>query len=164
MVTPHHSHDNGYVSLAIEHLSDLPEQIKVDEKVLFRKGEFHISLMALKHLVPLINTGTNNVTEDDIVQDFVEYQANNDLSHFRPANTFRYVTRGERETVVAMVDVPNIEGLFEYIRTKYRVSIPTQPTHITLYTLQPEAAIGILSNNELEANSTPINVPEIKLG
>lgn len=163
MITPHHSHDNGYISLVISDLADLPEQINVDGKTLLRKGEFHISLMALKNLLPLINAVNADVTELDLVQDFLDYHSNFQLAEYAPTNEFRYVIRDERETVVGMVEVPHINGLFEQLRAKYGVDIPTQPTHITLYTLQPEAGIGILSQDEIEKDSKPISLPDIRL-
>lgn len=163
MITPYHSHNYGYVFLVIKDLADLPTKIEIDGKTLFKKDEFHVSLMALNHLVPLINAGTNNVTEDDLVQDFIDYQSNTDLSQFQPTNIFRYAKRDIRETVIAMVNVPNIEGLFKKLRIKYVVDIPTQPTHITLYSLQPDASIGILSKSELERDSKQIELPKIKI-
>lgn len=162
MITPYHSNDYGYIFLIVKHLADLPAQIEVDGKTLFKKNELHVSLMALKHLVPLINIGTNNVSEDDLIKDFLKYQSTSDLSHFQPTNIFRYAKRDERESVVAMVDVPNLEGLFEMLRIKYGVDIPTQPTHITLYTLQPEIGIGILSQSELGRDSKQIDLPNLK--
>lgn len=163
MITPYHNHDNGYVSLVLKDIGELPSEITVNEKTLLRKGEFHVSLMAIKNLLPLINAVDTNVTEDDLVRDFLEYQSSVELSDYTPTNEFRYVIRGERETVVGMVDVPNIEGLFEQLRGKYGVNLPTQPTHITLYTLQPEVGIGILSQDELAKDSKQINLPDLKL-
>lgn len=163
MITPHHSHENGYISLRITDFVELPIEITVDQKTLFRKGEFHVSLMALKKLLPLINTVNDDITETDLVQDFLDYQSTVALSDFTLTNELRYVVRGERETIVSMVKVPNIDGLFDVLRAKYGVDIPTQPTHITLYTLQPEIGIGILSQDELERDSKLITLPDVRL-
>ena len=163
MITPYHNHDNGYVSLVIKDFVDLPETITVRRKTLFRKSEFHVSLLALKNILPLMNTVDAKVNEDDLVQDFLDYQKDVELSEYSLTSQLRYVARGERETVVVMVDVPNLGGLFEKLRKKYKVDLPIQPTHITLYTLQPEAGIGILSNNELERDSNPILIPQLHL-
>lgn len=163
MITPYHNHDNVYISLVIKDFVALPDEVIVGQKTLYRKSEFHISLMALKNLLPLINTVNADVNEADLVQDFLEYQSGIELSAYTLTNELRYVKRDERETVIAIVDVPNIDGLFERLREKYNVDVPTQPTHITLYTLQPEAGIGILSQEELERDSSPIELPEIHL-
>jgi hypothetical protein len=163
MITQHHYHNYGYIALVVEHFMNLPAQIEIDGKILFKKDELHISLMALKYLVPLVNIGANNASEDDLVRDFLEYQSTTDLSQFQPSNIFRYVKRDKRETIIVMVDVPNLEWLFDMLRIKYGVNIPTQPTHITIYTLQPEAGIGILSQSELERDSKQVVLPELKL-
>lgn len=161
MITSHHNHGTGYIVLDVPYPPELPEQITVYGQTLFRKSELHVSLMALKHLVPLINAANHTVSEEDLVQDFLNYQAEHDLSTFHSTHTYRYVTRKERKTVVGMVDVPNIDGLFDSLQRKYATAIPTQPTHVTLYTLQPEMGIGILSQEELAADSVAIDIPEL---
>lgn len=163
MITPFHNHDGGYISLILKELDNLPEQVQVEGKVLTRKNEFHISLMAIKNLLPLINAVDKNVTENDLVQDFLEYQKEAILSEYSLTSELRYVTRNERETIVCMVKVPGIENLFEVLRAKYGVNLPTQPTHITIYTLQPNVGIGILSNDELNSDSKVVDLPELHI-
>jgi hypothetical protein len=164
MITSYHSYDYGYIFLLVKHFVGLPVQIKIDGKTLFKKDEYHVSLMDLEHLVSFIKVGTDtdSVSEDDLVNDFLDYQSTTDLSQFQPTNIFRYVKRDGVETVITMVDMPNLEGLFEKIRVKYGVDIPTQPTHITLYTLHPEVSIGILSQSELERYSEQVYLPDLK--
>ena len=163
MITPYHNHNNGYISLIIRDLVVSPNEITVGQKTLYRKSEFHVSLLALKNLLPLINAVDASVSEDDLVQDFLGYQRNFELSEYGLTSQLRYVMRAERETVVVMVDVPNLDGLFKELREKYRLNLPTQPTHVTLYTLQPEKGIGILSSGELERDSKPIEIPGLRL-
>ena len=156
MITKHHNHDAGYISLVSVHLGDLPKTIHVNGLTLLKKGELHVSLMALKHLVPLLG-----VSEDKLVRDFLEFQKDHALTNFELTHQFRFVQRGEKASVIVMVHVPEIEGLFAFFRAKYPHDIPTQPTHITLYTLQPEAGIGIFSKEELERDSKLVSLPEV---
>ena len=118
--------------------------------------------MALKYLVPLINQNGGAVTEDQLAQDFLNYQRTIDLTHFQPTGDFRHVKREERETIVAMVAMPGLAELFARLSAKYGVQLPVQPAHITLYALQPDAGIGLFSQAELERDSTPISLPELK--
>ena len=60
-----------------------------------------------------------------------------------------------------MVSLENIDELFDFLRSKHGVDFPTQPTHITMYTLQPEAGIGILSQAELARDSVTVDVPTL---
>ena len=57
-----------------------------------------------------------------------------------------------------MTSLPGLEKFFAELQEKYGVKLPLQPTHITLYTLQPEAGIGILSPHELERDSEVVDV------
>lgn len=162
MITPYHNHDTGYISLILKDPIELPSEIAIDEKVFTRKSEFHVSLMALKNILPLITFVHPAVTEADLVHDFLDYQYNVELSEYIPTTELRHVVRDERETIVGMVEVPGIVGLFDQLRAKYGVAIPTQPTHITLYTLQPEVGIGITSGDQLASDSTVIDLPGLK--
>ena len=161
MITPYHNHDNDYISLILNDFVDLPNEVTVNGKNLRRKSEFHVSLMALKHILPFINADDVGVTENNLVQDFLDYQRSALLTEFILTGELRYVQRDERKTIVAMVSAPKIEDLFEQLREKYEAKIPTQPTHITLYTLQPEAGIGLFSQKELTRDSKEIFLPEL---
>lgn len=161
MITPYHSHNAGYVSLLVENLHGLPEQIEVDGKTMSKKSEFHVSLMALKHFAPMLNPNDVVAAEEQLVRDFLDFQKTTDLSQFQPSNTFRLAKREARETVVMMVEVPHIEELFDFLRKKHGIDFPIQPTHITLYTLQPEVGIGILSQEELDKETVPIDLPAL---
>ncbi|MFZ1812485.1 MAG: hypothetical protein WAU02_03145 [Candidatus Saccharimonadales bacterium] len=156
MVTQRHNRDDGYIALVDIVLQELPETIHVGALALTKKSEFHVSLMALKHLMPLLG-----VSEDELVHDFLEFQKDHPLIDFALTSEFRLVRRHERASVIVMVDMPEIEKLFVFLRAKYRRDIPTQPTHITLYTLQPETGIGIFSNEALQRDSQRIDVPEL---
>jgi hypothetical protein len=45
---------------------------------------------------------------------------------------------------------------------KFQKELPAQVAHITLYTLQPNAGIGILSVEELQRDSEIVEVPELQ--
>ena len=54
MITDKHNHDNGYISLINVNLRNVPEKIETDGYKLLKKGEFHVSIMALKNLAPML--------------------------------------------------------------------------------------------------------------
>lgn len=157
MITPHHNHDAGYISLCNLSLDNLPDTIEIEGYTLLKKGEFHASLMAVKHLVPLLHTD-----EAALEQLFLTFQQNHTLTNIELTNELRLVRRDKKVSVIIMVTMPEITELFETLRCRYRHrDIPTQPTHITLYTLQPEAGIGIFSDQELEKDSVAVSLPEL---
>lgn len=163
MITEHHTHGRGYIILPIGMDEfQLPPSIEAEGLTLILKEEVHISLVSLKSILPVIRETNGEVEESHLVQDFLDFQQKEELSKYRLLNELRFVEREERRTVVVMAEVVGLEELFGHYRAKYGVDIPTQPAHATLYTLQPEVAIGINSRAELETISRPVEVPEIK--
>lgn len=62
-----------------------------------------------------------------------------------------------------MAKVDGIEALFDKLREIYpSAGIPTQQTHITLYTLPGGKGIGLISKEEMDAVSHIVQVPEIQ--
>jgi len=161
MITKRHNYDNGYISLVNIEFENAPDKITVNGNELLKKIEFHISIMAIKNLAPLLDPDNVEQASELLKQDFLDFAITNDLMNFALTGEYRLVTRDERVTVVAMVDLKSVEGLFQYLRQKHNIDFPTQPTHIALYTLQPEAGIGILSQEQLETDSILVEVPEL---
>lgn len=161
MITDHHSYGGGYISLRNFNLQNVPEKINIDGYELLKKSEFHVSIMAVKNLAPMLDGEGLEQASEQLKQAFLEFVNVHDLADFHLTSEYRLVKRDERVTVVAMVELENITELFDYLRSKYSVDFPTQPTHITLYTLQPEAGIGKLSQDELAKNSSVVDVPAL---
>lgn len=161
MITDKHDYDSGYISLVNIQLGNAPDKVLVNNSELLKKGEFHISIMAIKNLAPLLNSENIEQASEQLKQDFLDFVETQNLSNFTLTNEHRLVTRDGRITVVAMANLQDVDELFDYLRKKHDVDFPTQPTHITLYTLQPEAGIGILSQQELERDSVVVTIPEL---
>lgn len=140
-----------------------PDKITVNGNELFKKSEFHISIMAIKSLAPLLDPDNVERASELLKQDFLDFASTNDLTSSILTGEYRLVTRDERVTVVAMVDLKGVEELFQYLRQKHNIDFPIQPTHITLYTLRPEAGIGILSQEQFETDSIAVKIPELAL-
>jgi hypothetical protein len=161
MITKRHNYDHGYISLVEIQLGNMPEQIVVEGNSLFRKEEFHVSIMAIKNLAPLLNSTNSEEAAERLKDSFLEFEKTHNLTKFNLTGQFRLVKRDERITVVAMVELEGVEELFAFLREKHGVEFPTQPTHITIYTLQPEAGIGILSEDEMKRDSITVELPEL---
>ena len=105
MITDKHNHDNGYISLINVNLRNVPEKIETDGYKLLKKGEFHVSIMALKNLAPMLNPENPEHASERLKQDFLEFVKNHKLADFRLTGEYRLVKRDERVTVVAMVEL-----------------------------------------------------------
>jgi hypothetical protein len=158
MISEHHNYDNGYIGLVNIELDNLAKTIEVDEYELLIKSEFHVSLLCTKNIAPLIDDTNVDIIESELVEFFLDFIKTTPLDTYSATNEFRLVKNNDRVTLVGMVIVPGIEGLFTELSKKYGVSLPIQPTHITVYTLQPEKGIGILSKEQLDEESLVVNV------
>jgi len=159
MISNNHNYDSGYVGLVNVALTNLPDKVRVKEYELLLKSEFHVSLICAKRIAPMVDESGATEIEAEIVAFFLDFIKSTPLANFSVRNVYRLVKRDERVTLVGMVDVPGIEKLFAALEEKYDTKFPLQPTHITLYTLQPDAGIGILSREQLEEDSEIVQVP-----
>ncbi len=145
---------DGYIYLPLE-INNIPKEIKINEYNLSLKSSFHCSLVCVKRILP--------EQEAEIIKYFCEFVSNNELSFLNFKNEFRLVKRDDRVSVVVMCEISNIEKFFQELGEKYNTKIEIQPTHVTIYTLQPDKGIGILDNTELQNISSLVEVPsEVK--
>lgn len=162
-LTPPYSYDpkSGYISLHMPVTAGLPKTIKVKGHKLLLKSEFHISLIKARYAAELIDANRQVEIEQEIVDAFEKFVAKQPLTEFHPNGEFRFVQTDERKTVIGMCDVPHLQDFFAELRATYKTDIPDQPTHITMYTLQPERGIGLLSAAQLQQNTAIVELPEL---
>lgn len=161
MITERHNHDDGYIALVDIELANMPDSVTVSGMTLLKKDEFHVSIIALKHLAPLINPEQPDIAEKELVRDFIEFQKEHELADFALSGDHYLVKRDDRVTIVSMVQLDGVNELYDTLRQKYQLEFPTQPTHITTYTLQPNKGIGLFSRAELEASATRLHPKEL---
>ncbi len=162
-LTQPYSYDNGYISLHMPVTPGLPPTIEVKGYKLLLKSEFHISLIKARFVAELVNPNRQDQIEQEIVAAFEKFIATQPLTEFHPTGVFRLAQVDVRKTVVGMCEVPHLQDFFDQLRATYKVDIPDQPTHITMYTLQPEKGIGLLSPAQLEQDSQVVEIPEINI-
>lgn len=141
--------------------SGLPEKINIEGYELSLKTSFHVSLVCIGKIIK-----KNNLSIPDfinkVIADFCEStkRASIDLAQLR--DEFRFVSQNERRTIVVMCDISNLDKFFDSINQKYGLKLEYPPTHITLYTLQPDVGIFLTDTNDLNKLTKKIEVP-IKL-
>lgn len=162
MISDRHNFDNGYIGLVNLNLRGLPDSVDVAGCRLQKKSEFHITLMCAKRVADLIDSTRKQELQTELVERFLRYIEKAPLVEFTLTNDFYFVERDERKTLVIMTKVPGLKRFFEELRAEYGVDIPDQPTHITLYTLQEDAGIGIFSEKELGRDGAAVEVSELK--
>lgn len=148
----------GYTDIQ---LSGLPESINVKGDWLARKEEFHITTISVKIIAELIDPTNTDKIVAQIVKDFKDFLVRNKPDKFKLTKQFRFVQNGEEKTVVVLCELLGVPEFFDELRKKYNKPLPTQPFHITLYTLNSRYGIGILSQEVLNEISVPVDIPEL---
>lgn len=146
----------GYIMLPVE-VTNLPPIIEVEGATLTRKSSFHVSLVSVKEI--LARTG-DILNEEIIVKNFCDFVATHEVSLAGYTDEFRYAKDGERESVVVMCNLSNLEPLFNYLNQVLQLNLEVPPAHVTLYTLQPDIGIGLISPADL-ATKTKIVTEQI---
>lgn len=152
---------DGTITLPV-FLDNLPKELEIDGCKLLLKSNFHISLVCVGKIIEKYNILIPDF-ENLVIKDFCDFTKNNDVSLVNYSNEFRFVSQDERKSIVLMVEVSNINKFFDILNQKYRLNIEYQPTHITLYTLQPDLGIFITNSKDLEKLTKIIENPINKL-
>lgn len=147
-------YNEKYLSFSVE-LFELPESLIVEDKTLVLRSSFHVSLMCVKNV---LNDYPD--AEDIVLDTFKSFLKKYEINFSDLTGEFRLATIDERVSVVAMCEISNLKYFFDDLNKRLGSSIPYQPTHITLYTLQPDAGIGLNSQAELERLSKQIIISD----
>jgi hypothetical protein len=161
MISSVHSYGHGYLAVADIQMQGLPETVEFDGEQLLRKTEFHISLACLKRLAPMINPDQPSIAEAEMLRLFQGFILSEPMNNFELLPELRYVERDKRATIVVMTAVPGLIGYFDLLRQHFDTELPDQPTHISLYTRQPDAGISISSAEDLASDTRIVIVPEL---
>jgi len=148
------TYSKGYVALPIE-IEGLPESIVVDGVELMKRSSFHVSLLYTKDI--LIG---NEDLEQKVIDFFCFFAKENDISFVRYTGEFRFVELDERKTVIALCKISNLKEFSEALGQEFGFDVPPQPTHVTLYTLQSDAGIGLNSPVAMEQNSNSVELSD----
>lgn len=151
------TYNKGYIALRCKNY-DIPETFKVDGETLLKKDSFHISLVCIKNLLDI-----KPEIESGVLEHFCNFLQENEIKFEGFTKEFRLAKHEERTSVVALCKVSNLHKFSDYLSEKIGIVVAPQPTHVTIYTLQQNAGIGLNSPEEMDEKSKPIEVPEAVL-
>lgn len=149
----HYGYGKGYITLPVQ-LPELPEEFDAEGTILHRKDSFHVSLLCVKELAE----GKEDV-EEKLLDLFERFTKECEVEFTAYTGEFRYVVDQGRRTIVALCEVTNLDKLRDMIHQELGIVVPKQPTHVTLYTLQPNLGIGLNSPEAMDAKSVAIEAP-----
>jgi len=142
----------------------LPEEIEVERYKLFLKDSFHVSLVCVGKIIEKNNI---NIKETDflekVITDFCNFTKENKVDLIRYRDEFKFVEEDEKRSMVVMCDISNLDKFFDFINKKYDLNLEYPPTHITLYTLQPNVGIFFTDSEDVKNLTRPIENPGVTL-
>lgn len=143
--------DGGYIALPFTDIN-LPESIEVRGETFYSKSEYHCSLVCVKCITEqLVERGIDRADAARQITDIVEEaRLQSEPTFINYLDEFRLVEKEGRKTIAVMVQVAGLEPIFEALRNKLQLEIPTQPTHVTIMCTKRDAGIGIRSQEELD--------------
>ena len=149
---------NGYILMPIV-LDGLPRTVQVEGCELSLKSNFHASLVGVKYIVERYGQEIDDI-QNKCLEIFCDVMREHPIIFLRFTGEFRFVAQGEKKTLVAMCELSNIDSFFNMLRQTLGIEVDTQPTHVTLYTLQPDAGIGITSQEQLKNRTKVVSVSD----
>ncbi len=156
-LTPPYQYDKGYITFPLQGgmFSPFPDTITYNDETLFKKSSFHVSLVYIKEISKVI-------PEDTLTSFFNDFVKKTPIMFDSFKEEFRFVVDGERgrKTIVLLCTMSNLEEFFRALNQRFNTNVLTQPAHVTLYTLQKDVGIGIMSPEKMTATKE-INVPEL---
>lgn len=160
--TDAHSEYHSYIALKDIKVGDIPETFRFEGYNLEVKREFHISLVWASKVARLIDESREEELIDEIHQAFKDFHAQKPVVEFKLLPELRFLEKGEQKTIIVMAEVEHLEEFFNEVRGRYQTEIPSQPTHVTLYTLPPDRiGVGIFDEKQLEEQTKVVVLPEL---
>lgn len=143
-------------------ISRLQEKIEAEGCSLSIRTVFHATLVAIGKIIEKNQVKIPDFL-DKIVADFCEFIKENNVEIVRFRDELKFASQNERRSVIIMCDVSNLDKFFDLINEKYDLQLEYPPTHVTLYTLQPDKGIFLTDSKDIETMTKSIKNPGIKL-
>ena len=148
------TYSKGYIALWCRNYK-LPDTISVNGGRLFKKDHFHVSLLCIKNILKI-----KSDIEAEVLQHFCDFLKKNEIKFQGFTGEFRLAQNNGRKSVVALCSISNLHSFTDYLSKKIDIKIAYQPSHVTIYTLQPNMGIVLNSPKEMQEKSNPIDIPE----
>jgi hypothetical protein len=163
MSDTYNNYQNKFIQLANLKVGGIPENLKFAGNEFIIKNEFHITLLAVERIARIIESDNVENLKLEIVDEFNKFVAEHPLTEYRLLDDVRLVTVDNNKTIVVIAELQGIESLFDRLSKKYKVELPVQPAHITLYTLPTDTfGIPIFSYEHLSGISETVQIPELQ--
>lgn len=154
--------NNDSLGLPVSPPKNLPATIKANGYTLLRRTAFHVTLVAIGKIVERYDVAVPDFLSK-IAADFLSFTSDNEIKLLQYRNEFRFAQQDDHRSIVVMCDVSNLEKFFTQMNEKYGLCVEYPPTHVTLYTLQPDAGIFLIDAHDIKQLTRPIEIPAFHL-
>jgi hypothetical protein len=137
-------------------IEGLPETIVVLGKRWRRKREFHLTAVA-ERVIESLDPGEHAWNR------VIDVASGRDLGTITVRDEIRRVRSPEQpglETLIVMADCPGLERLYSDLSSALAVQLSPPPAHVTLYSTDPAAGIGIVDEAELAERAPALTEKE----
>lgn len=137
-------------------IEGLPERIVVLGSGWLRKWEFHLTAVA-ERVIEALGEGP------DIWKRVTRVASGRYLGPVTARDEVRRVTHPQKpqlRTLIVMADCPGLDELYADLSRELGPELPLPPAHVTLYSTDPSAGIGIVSQAELAERAPPLTAQE----
>lgn len=142
--------------------SGLPQEIEIAGERLYRRSSFHVSLVCIGQIIEKYQVVIPDFI-NKVAADFRRFSRENNISFLGCRDEFRFARQDKLSSVIVMCDISNLNKFFDLLNRKYSLNVSYQPTHITLYTRQPDKGIYLTDEDDLNKFTKLIRNPGLKL-
>lgn len=146
----------GYSLVVPLMIPGLPETIEALEVRWRRKREFHLTAVA-ERVIDDLDAG------EAIWDQVIAVASGRCLGPVTASEEVRRVRDPDRpalQTLIVMADCPGLEDLYGGLSDALEVELTPPPAHVTLYSTDPAAGIGIVNDSELALRAPRLSAAE----
>ena len=152
------SEESGSIRLGLGSgiFAPFPSEITWNGLQLVKKEEFHVTLLHARETPRL-----THVSNEELASFFDSFVERNPIGLLSFLDDCRYVEEYGKKTILVRCTASNLEELFAACNDAFRVQLPTQPAHVTLYSLERSVGIHINSGEKMEGLEH-VHLPELE--
>lgn len=149
-------HPGGYLwyILPVKSFLQLPEQVDVDGTPFLRKTEFHVTVINARATAEKLSKGNAAEVEGievRILELLTEFVQAHPLAFGGFTGDLRVASTPDRQSIAARCTLAGVEAFFKKLEEEFGESVPLQPAHVSIYSREQDKAVGIDTDEQMEA-------------
>ena len=142
-------------------LPPIASEITLGDQKFVVKDEFHVTLLWLPAVQELVVK--DKKSEEELLKTVVKIFHRTDVSFDQFLDDIRLAQHKNAKTIVIMCRLKGIDQFFVELRKALKIDVPTQTTHVTLYTLENGIPIGINNKEQLAGRTRKLTDRDLEI-